>query len=128
MRWKGATEEGRGKEVGERQSRGSGRDERGRIGIKGPTIRIILTKIPTLGEQGFVALFYTSSSSILVQADGMRAVLPCAALCLLLTLCLAYDSHESEESIEDLMVNRQRASAFFKPQRRKTYSNYNSRR
>ncbi|XP_018593996.1 matrix Gla protein [Scleropages formosus] len=58
----------------------------------------------------------------------MKTLLQCVALYVLLALCLCYDSHESQESFEDLFLNGRRASSFFHPRRGSTYNSYNYRR
>ncbi|XP_026998313.1 matrix Gla protein [Tachysurus fulvidraco] len=43
----------------------------------------------------------------------MRSLLRCVTLCAVLVITMCYDSEESNESYEDMFVNRYRANAFF---------------
>ncbi|KAJ8363344.1 hypothetical protein SKAU_G00121750 [Synaphobranchus kaupii] len=58
----------------------------------------------------------------------MKVTLQCAALSVILALCLCYDSQESRESFEDLFLSPYRANSFFNRPRLNTYNNYNYRR
>ncbi|KAF3700536.1 Matrix Gla protein [Channa argus] len=46
----------------------------------------------------------------------MRRLLQFLALCAVVSLCVCYDSRESSESAEDLIVSRNRANAFIPSQ------------
>ncbi|XP_048847509.1 matrix Gla protein [Brienomyrus brachyistius] len=58
----------------------------------------------------------------------MKTILQCVFLAALVTLCLCYDSHESQESLEDPFVTRYRANSFFNTRRGPIYNNHNYRR
>ncbi|MEQ2257070.1 hypothetical protein ILYODFUR_030701 [Ilyodon furcidens] len=62
----------------------------------------------------------------------MRSLLQFLALCTVVSLCVCYDSHESNESHEDLFVPRNRANSFFSgnrhtPPRGNRYNQYDMR-
>ncbi|XP_060721270.1 matrix Gla protein [Tachysurus vachellii] len=44
----------------------------------------------------------------------MRSLLRCVTLCVALVVTMCYDSEESNESYEDMFVNRYRANTFIK--------------
>ncbi|KAM4717794.1 matrix Gla protein [Anableps anableps] len=50
----------------------------------------------------------------------MRSLLQFLALCAVISLCVCYDSHESNESHEDLFVPPNRANSFIPGNRRTT--------
>ncbi|XP_054891522.1 matrix Gla protein [Poeciliopsis prolifica] len=55
----------------------------------------------------------------------MRSLLQFLALCAVVSLCVCYDSSESNESHEDLFVPPNRANSFIHGHRRTTPSHYN---
>ncbi|XP_032444561.1 matrix Gla protein isoform X1 [Xiphophorus hellerii] len=65
--------------------------------------------------------------------DKMRSLLQFLALCAVVSLCVCYDSNESNESHEDLFVPPNRANSFIQGSRRTTpranrYNQYFSRK
>ncbi|KAI1883887.1 hypothetical protein AGOR_G00220710 [Albula goreensis] len=64
-----------------------------------------------------------------ISASGrkMKFPLQCVFLCCVIAVCISDDSHESNESSEDLFMNQYRANSFISSSRGNAY-NYNSKR
>ncbi|KAB5517599.1 hypothetical protein PHYPO_G00168970 [Pangasianodon hypophthalmus] len=54
----------------------------------------------------------------------MQSVLRCVTLCVILAIAVCFDSEESNESTEDLVLSRHRANTFINTPGRGTYNGY----
>ncbi|NP_001187095.1 matrix Gla protein precursor [Ictalurus punctatus] len=54
----------------------------------------------------------------------MKSVLRCVTLCVILAIAVCFESDESNESLEDLILNRYRANTFMNSPGRNNYNTY----